>query len=448
MRRGETLQVLVTVTNSGTLPIEPVEVEVRLPMETLAFSTAQTSGATVTCIGDQFTTSCAPGERLVWTLDRLNPGTGVTLSMPPALTTSASVTDGTEIRFDATTRTGTTTLSTARGSSFVLTERRLELTLDDDVEPIEPDGLLTYRLSYGNPSTMPAQAAVMTLPLPAEVELVRASDGGIVNGDGDVEWTLGTVATSQGGSRQIVVRVRDDIAEGTIIVAAARVEDSGGGITHANTATRVERGVPLDMRIELNPDPVRPGELVDARLTVTNRGATELLGVEAEVFMPDSVEGFGTNTVTGAPASCFGDQFTTACNARERLVFTAIPALPAGSGVTLSLPPDVASSIAAGRLFTFNARVRETNGTTAAARASLRVETNRLELTLDDDVEPIAPGALLTYRLSYGNPTTTAAQATTLRLPLPVGLDRDDDPARVSQAAPARPAQRRSAHCA
>jgi Domain of unknown function DUF11 len=421
-RRGETMQVLVTVTNSGSLPIEPVEVEVRLPAEVLSFSTLQTSGATVTCIGDQFVTSCAAGERVVWTVGRLNPGTGLTLSMPPALTTSQAVTDDTEVRFDATARAGAATLATARGSSFVRTERILELTLDDDVEPVAPGGLLTYRLSYGNPTTTPAQSAVLTLPLPTDVDLVQASDGGIVNGAGGVEWTLSNVATGQGGRREVLVRVHDDVVEGTIIAAAARVEDTAGEITHATTSTRVEQAVPLALSMELNPDPARPGELVDVRLTVTNTGTTDLLAVEAEVFLPDGAARFGSTTTTGAAASCLGDQFTTTCDPRERLVFT-VGTVPAGSGVTLSLPTSIAGTAAAGRLFTFNARARDTNGLTAAARTSVRVAADRLELTLDDDVEPIEPGGLLTYRLSFGNPTTTPAQTTLLRLPLPVGVE-------------------------
>ena len=421
-RRGETMQVLVTVTNSGPLPVEPVEVEVRLPGEIVAFGTSQTSGATVTCIGDQFTTTCSPGERIVWTIGRLDAGTGLTLGMPPPLTTSMAVLDDTEVGFDASARLGAATLATARGTSFVRTERNLELTLDDDVEPVEPGGLLTYRLSYGNPTTTPAQSVVLTLPLPDGVDLVEASDGGLVNDDGAVEWTLGNISPEQGGFRQVVVRVHDDVDDGTIIAAEGHVQTNSGEITRAHTATRVEAAVPLGLSLELNPDPARPGELVDARLTVTNTGTVELLDIVAEMFLPDSVAAFGNNTTTGAPATCVGDQFTSTCSARERVVFT-VDSLPAGGGVTLSLPPGVAGSIAAGRLFTFNARAQETNGTTAAARASLRVDDDRLELTLDDDVEPIAAGGLLTYRLSYGNPTTTAAQATSLRLPLPAGVE-------------------------
>jgi len=44
--------------------------------------------------------------------------------------------------------------------------------------------------------------------------------------------------------------------------------------------------------------------------------------VAVEVFLPDELAAFGTQLTSGADATCIGDQFTTICSVRERLMFT------------------------------------------------------------------------------------------------------------------------------
>src|SRR5947207_10647064 len=46
------------------------------PYTTLFRSTVLTSGASATCIGDGFTTTCSPRERLLWTVGTLAAGDG------------------------------------------------------------------------------------------------------------------------------------------------------------------------------------------------------------------------------------------------------------------------------------------------------------------------------------------------------------------------------------
>ena len=214
---------------------------------------------------------------------------------------------------------------------------------------------------------------MLRLPLPAGVELMNASDGGAFNAQtGAVEWNLATVNPTQGGTRTAVVQVDDVLIDGAVINAEATIEDDSGRRTRATGATRVEQGVPLALSIELTPDAAQPGAMLTGSLQVTNLSANELIAVEVEVFIPDAIVNFGTNLTSGAPAVCAGDQFTSTCSARERLVWT-VGTLAAGASAPLSFPPSLAASIAPGRLLTFDARAEEGSGFTTQARGSIRV---------------------------------------------------------------------------
>jgi hypothetical protein len=97
-----------------------------------------------------------------------------------------------------------------------------ELTVDDNADPIEPGGRLAYGLSFGNPTTTPAQETGLRLPLPPGVEFVAAGDGAMFDEVGrSVSWMLGTVSPGQSGRRDVVVVARDDLRDGDIIRAAS-----------------------------------------------------------------------------------------------------------------------------------------------------------------------------------------------------------------------------------
>jgi hypothetical protein len=116
---------------------------------------------------------------------------------------------------------------------------------------------------------------------------------------------------------------------------------------------------------------VQPGGLVTGQLTVTNTGAVQLLGVAVEVFLPDEIAAFAPNQTSGASATCTNNGY---CLPRQRLIWT-VGTLARGAGVTLTMPPHIQANVAPGTVVTFNALASEGSGFTAAARASVRVQT-------------------------------------------------------------------------
>lgn len=423
-RPGETVRVAITVTNVGTNPALDLRVEMTIPTQVAAFAVNLTSGGTATCIGDGNPALCSPQERLEWALGTLPPGASVHLTAPPAIASGATTTpaDGTEVNFTARARGAGNLLGTATRVVTVNSQRVLDLAVDTDHDPVVAGESLTYRLHFGNRAGATlAPGATLRLPVPAGATVVLASDEGMPVGD-VVTWTLGTLSPGQTGDRTVIVQV-DDPTVLAVLSAEAEIADDAGHRTRAGVSTRIDAERPLHLSMELNPDPVQPGQLVNGLLTVTNTGAVQILGVQVEVFLPDENAGFAATTTSGAPATCIGDGNPGFCSARERLVFT-IGTLAAGAGVTLGMPLPIGPSITEGRVVTVVGRAQESSGQSSPTiHGSVRVESNRLlDLAIDDDGDPIAPGDTITYRLRYGNRTNSAlAQAVTLRVPVPAG---------------------------
>jgi hypothetical protein len=150
-----------------------------------------TSGATATCVGDNFVTTCSARERLVWTIGTIGAGAGVVLAMPPAIADMVAV--GRVVSFNARVESGNGFLATAGASVRVETARLLDLALAEDHDPVAPGEALTYQLSFGNPNAATlAQGVTLQMPVPVGMTVLDASDSGTVT-DGVVEWSLGTL---------------------------------------------------------------------------------------------------------------------------------------------------------------------------------------------------------------------------------------------------------------
>jgi uncharacterized repeat protein (TIGR01451 family) len=306
-------------------------------------------------------------------------------------------------------------------TAIVDSTRALELSLDEDHDPVTPGALLHYTLTFGNRSTGLLPGAMLELPVPAGTTFQSASGGGTPT-NGTVTWSLGDLGPGASGVRELVVQV--DPTAGRLIAAEATLT-SGSAEVRAQTATRVETGAALTASMTLEPDPVAPGEALLVALTVANRGATELFGVQATVRVPPEVAPFATNLTSGASGTVTCNSGGTfACDNLE-LTRWAVGDLPAGQGITLTIPAVVSSGQSAppaGSVITWDADAIANDGTQAQARRSVAVRPNRaLELDLDADPQPVGAGEALGYRLAFGNRGTGLLANAMLELPVPQG---------------------------
>jgi uncharacterized repeat protein (TIGR01451 family) len=111
---GQILTGTLTVSNTGQVDLLSVEVEVPLPEAIANFGTNLTSGATATCVGDNFVTTCSARERLVWTVGTVSPNAMAVLSMPPPL--NNTIAKGSVIVFNARARATGGLVAAARAS--------------------------------------------------------------------------------------------------------------------------------------------------------------------------------------------------------------------------------------------------------------------------------------------------------------------------------------------
>lgn len=241
--------------------------------------------------------------------------------MPPTISTTAV--DGTEVVFSGTVQqAGIDIPPPVSAKTVVKSDRILDLSLIEDLDPVVPNGVLSYTLRFGNHSSAtPTADTTLSMPIPAGTTFVSASGGGTVV-NGAVEWSLGGLNAGQSGTRQLQVRVDPAGSAGLLINGEASLSD----LTLANTAqasilTRVAASVPLGLSIVLNPDPVQPGKILNAAYNVTNLSNGTLLGVKLNAGIPGNVDAFAEalSTGRGGGGACPDITTATLCAPREHM---------------------------------------------------------------------------------------------------------------------------------
>jgi hypothetical protein len=416
-----TITGVLRATNTGNLPLANVVVDLLLPGGLETFDVEQTSGGSLAC-GSSLAFDCSRHEQMVWTIGSLAAGQGVTLTLPPP--TVDTLKAGELLTFEARVRDGSGRNAAVRRSVRVETPPQLVLTLESDVEPVPAGSTLTYSMSFGNPTTATAAlGATLRFVAPAGTSVVTASDSGTIGDEGVVEWDLGTVLPGRSGARRVELLVDDEAIDGTILSARAGIDELGGARTVASADTRVIEASPLRLSLELNPDPGKPGYPVVGVVRATNASGVPLAGVVVDLLLPGLLQSFPSSATSGGAVTC-GASLASDCARHEQMKWN-IGTLVAGGGVTLTLPPRLNADIAAGTVLAFDARMRDGTGRNAAIRRSVRVASPRvLDVTLQADAEPVAPGEPLSWTLTYGNPATaTTVTGAVLRLRTPPGVE-------------------------
>ncbi len=280
-----------------------------------------------------------------------------------------------------------------------------------------PGGQLVYDLGFTNKGAAVATAAELRLPLPAGTTFVSATDGGTLSG-GDVVWALGTIPISTGAKRRATVTVDGGLPDGALLVVdAASVTATISAQTQQSRAmamTRVEAATTLELALEVDPDPVEPGQLLDLRARISNTSNSATGALTLRLHYPDLLYQFPVAT---GGAVCPGGQ----CLATELLTWN-LTALPAHGSHTVSLGTFVNGNAPNGSLIPFEFELFEDGAPAGAAGHTVEVRaTSPLELSITATPDPVAPGAQVVYELSYGNDGASPATSTVLRMPMPAG---------------------------
>lgn len=175
----------------------------------------------------------------------------------------------------------------------------------------------------------------------------------------------------------------------------------------------------LDLAVEASPDPAEPGDALRVFITVTNTANTPSGVVTVELPYPDDLASLSESLLSDG-----GTCPNVTCDTNETVLWN-LGMLGAGEGITIDLPPHVASGASAppdGTVITFAAEAFEDSSSTAVAEHDVTVRRPRVfDLAIDDNRDPVPAGQSFTYEVTFGNRSAETTTDTTLTFPLPAG---------------------------
>ena len=182
----------------------------------------------------------------------------------------------------------------ARNISHTVTTQSdspLEIAVDPLSDPVASGATLVYEIVYGNNGNVDVQDTVMSFPIPAGTQFQSATGGG-VHDSGSVSWALGGLTPSASGRERVSVQV-DALSDGALLlVDAATLSGIVNFLPVESRAMAVSRVAPgpLELELEINPDPVQPNQMMDTQITVSNTELSATGTLTMRVLWPGELD--------------------------------------------------------------------------------------------------------------------------------------------------------------
>jgi uncharacterized repeat protein (TIGR01451 family) len=418
----------LTVSNTSGLSATGTTVQLVLPSFITGFREGTTSApSSVACNRFFSSTTCEPGEIMIWTPGELSAGESRTLYFEDDLRSDAVGGELLRLRGVAT---------ASRGVQRVLAENyridaspTAKLGLVGDEGPVMPGANYTYQLDYGAlVGEGGLSNATLRLTLPAGVAFSSASDGGSESG-GVVTWSLGAINEGDGDEQTATVTIDGGLPDGALLLARATLDPGTGGapIMRSEYAVPVySTPNPLQVALSMHDVPAVPEARVYFALTVSNTSSQSLTGTMVRLVLPEFISGFGEGT-TSDPSTVACNTFfsSTSCEAAEVLVWTP-GELDAGESRTLLFEDHLATTsggAVGGELLRLRGVATTSRGTQRTLGATAGIDPSPLvTLGLSGAPGPVSAGENYVYRLDYGALAGAGGTpSATLQLELPVG---------------------------
>ena len=292
VRSGEKISYQVTVSNAGAVALHNVQLQLVTPSRVSIYRTQISAG------GDcpqTVSASCGPGEPIIWPVGTLEPGASRTVQAMGAVYSGTA--NGTLIQGRVLADHDGGGASAAR-DVVVTSLSGLGLGLVEDPNPVVAGGELRYTVTVSNRGSTAVTNVLLTVLLPAGSSLVAAPDGGVL-ADNRVQWNLGTLTAGSGSQRQLRLRVADATPVGSVLLVDGEVRDGDNQNLARGTTATVVAASPLRLTLTANPDPVRSGEQLFYRVTVSNVGTVVMNNVQLQLVTPNWVSIYRTQISAG-----------------------------------------------------------------------------------------------------------------------------------------------------
>lgn len=414
---GDNLTYVATLANAGPSAAQDVNLTLPLPATTTFVSATPSAGGTCTTpvVGANGSVSCTwngatgtgvVGNRDVTILAQIPLATPNNTVLSATVTASSITTD--PASGDNTATTTTTVNSTAD----------LSMALTATPDPATAGSNLSYLATLTNNGPADAQAATITLPVPAGTSLVSAtpSAGGSCNAVSPVVCTwAGTTAAATDRVATIVVQV--DPAQTAPLSATASASttttDPVPGNDSATATTTVTAEADLSMTLTASPDPVTAGTNLSYTATITNAGPSN--AVDATISLPLPA---GTSFVSASPSA------GGSCGTGSPVVCTwagaTAPLATHSADIVVLVAPSQTAALSA-MATASSATADPVPGNNSATAATAVVVSSDLSISLADSPDPVTAGTNLTYVATANNGGPSDATGVTITLPLPTG---------------------------
>ena len=330
--------------------------------------------------------------------------------------------------------------NSGNGTSNTVTEQTLSQALSKSNNPpfstvLAPGATIVYTLVYTNTGTGSIDNVVVTDNVPPFTTFSSADAGGTLSGS-TVSWPVGTVAAGQVVTLHFTVALVTPLASGTIIpnVATANAGSNGGaggaggsgaasGSVPPVTSNIVQNTVtssPVFQIVKTNQPttPVKPGDVINYTLVVSNVGNANATNVIVNDAVPAGTTFIGGSNIGGDSFSVNGTTLTW-----------TIASLPVNSNVTLGFAVGVNPLAAPPTDIVNTAQVTSSTqtGTLAPPVTSNTVRNPTAGLTITKTNNPgngvaVKYGSQIQYTLTYVNTGSLALTGVVVTDDIPAGV--------------------------
>ncbi len=303
------------------------------------------------------------------------------------------------------------TLQSANTTILWDDEQSIRMSITADKQKVEPGEFFEYELSFGNLTDSAYQNVEIAVSLPTQIEVVSASDSGVVT-NSSVNWQIGTLSGRDSGKRTIKVKAVNNVSAGELLEASATLHNGSLGISRSSEVVAVVDDRPLNLYVAQIGDVRSPGQYNYFRFVVTNTSSITRTDVKLDISPSAGSRVEGRDSYPAAPSNgyYYSNNWPTYdigdLAPGEEYILT----VPLSGYQQIDGAPWVSDAILSDSISAF---VQGTKPTT------LYSATNTVSLTIATDKQIILPGELVTFEVGVGNIGDTTLQNLEVPLELP-----------------------------
>ena len=401
---GQSIDVQMMITNTAGSTSGSLTLRVLWPDEL--------NSTPVTTDGGSCPGSCDSGESLSWNLGPLGPG--VTRVIGFSEFVGSGVASGTFFDLETDLLEAGSLVAEVDHTLEVEADSPLEIFVDPTRDPAPSGGLLVYEITYGNTSASAAEGSELRFPIPTGTQFVSATGGGLLIG-GEVLWDLGSIGPRLASTERVTVQV-DPVANGThLVVDSATFDATLSFQPKTSRALAVSRvgDADLELAMEVGPGPVQPGQSMDVQISITNPTNAVSGNLTVRALWPEELN--------STPVATNGGDCPGSCDTGEYL-FWNLGVLGPGASIAIAFSEFVSSGVGSGRIVPLEVDLLEAGIPVRTwSRSTLVQSDSPLEVFLDPLQDPSPRPGELVYELTYANSSTSTAEDSELRFPIPEG---------------------------